>query len=206
MAGSLAASIAGQLARPNGLAGTLIGRAMDIANRRCNALALDLLDPRDGERILDVGCGTGATLSALRRRARCSCCGIEPSPTMLAAARRRLGEGVALTTGRIEDMPAPDAAFDAVLALNVLYFCDSDGAMVRAMRSVLAPGGRLVAYVTDRETMRRWPFARAGFHRLYDKQSFAAIFERGGFASCAISVQECAVGLGARGLLACARH
>jgi len=125
---------------------------------------------------------------------------------MLAAARRRLGPEVTLIAGCIEDMAAPDAAFDAVLALNVLYFCEPDGAMVSAMRSVLAPGGRLVAYVTDRETMQRWPFARAGFHRLYDKRTFAGIFEQGGFASSAISVQECAVGPGARGLLACARH
>lgn len=206
MAGSLAASLAGQLARPSGLAGTLLGRAMDLANRRCNGLALDLLDPRDGERILDAGCGTGAALAAVRRRANCTCCGIDPSPTMLAAARRRLGPDVALSAGRIEDMAAPDVPFDAVLALNVLYFSDADGAMVRALRRILAPGGRLVAYVTHRETMQRWSFARAGLHRLFDGPSLATLFEQGGFASSAISVQECAVGPGARGLLACARH
>ncbi len=206
MAGSLAASLAGQLARPRGLPGTLLGQAMDWANRRCTRLAIDLLEPQDGERILDAGCGTGAALAAVLHRADCLCTGVDPSPAMIAAARRRLGVQAALAAVRIEDMPPPAAPFDAVLALNVLYFADDAGAMVGAMRRALAPGGRLIAYVTHRETMERWRFAHAGLHRLFDLQSITELLEQGGFASDGISVQECAAGPGVRGLLVCARH
>ncbi|MXO58390.1 methyltransferase [Altererythrobacter salegens] len=206
MPGPLAVRLAGQLARPRGLPGTLLGRAMDLANRRCTALAIDLLDPQDGERLLDAGCGTGAALAAVLRRADCLCTGIDPSPAMIAAARRRLGKRVALAPVRIEDLPPSVGPFDAILALNVLYFADDTGAMVRALRRALAPGGRLVGYATHRETMERWSFARAGLHRLFDAPSLISLLEQGGFASSAISVQECAVGPGVRGLLVCARH
>ena len=204
MAGSLASRLAGQLALPSGLAGLLLGRAMDFANQHCTDLALDLLAARDGERVLDAGCGTGAALAALQRRARCERSGIDPSATMIESARRRLGPDVALSTTRIEDLQPPAACFDAVLALNVLYFADPEGVMATALHRVLVPGGRLVAYVTHRETMERWSFARVGVHRLFDAQSLTSLLEQGGFARSAISVQECVAGPGVRGLLACA--
>ncbi|MEY4721180.1 MAG: hypothetical protein RIQ46_905, partial [Pseudomonadota bacterium] len=118
----LARRFAQQLARPQGLAGRLIGNAMDVANRRPTRLALDLLDPRPGERVLDAGCGTGAALAMLLDRAAVEATGVDPSPTMLAAARRRLGARARLGEVAIQDLPFPDGEFDAVMALNVLYF------------------------------------------------------------------------------------
>lgn len=206
MAGPVATGFARQLARPSGLAGNLLGRAMDLANRRCTSLALDLLAPIEGERILDAGCGTGAALAALRRRWGCQTYGVDPSPTMIAAARRRLGHGAGLSVGKIEALPPGLPAFDGVLALNVLYFAGHDGAMAAGLYRALATGGRLVAYVTHLDTMERWSFVHAGIHRLFDAEMLATLLQQGGFASDAISVQECIVGPGVKGLLACARR
>ena len=198
----LARRFAEQLAHPQGAGGRLLGSAMDIANRKPTRLAVDLLDPRDGERVLDAGCGTGAGLAEVLRRARCIATGIDPSETMIASAQRRLGSGVQFVQARLQELPLPDETFDAALLLNVLYFSDSEGRMVANLRRVLKPGGRLVAYVTHRDTMNSWPFAHEGLHRLFDAKELADALADGGFARERICVHELAITRSVRGLLA----
>lgn len=203
---SFARNFAEQLARPSGWAGRLLGGAMDVANRRPTQLAVELLDPRCGEHILDVGCGTGAALAGVLRRAACHVTGVDPSDTMLQAAQRRLGDRAALLPVGIEDLPFGEATFDAALALNVLYFSDSEGDMLANLRRVLKPGGRLVAYVTHRDTMENWPFARQGLHRLFDEEELVDAFVAGGFARENIYVHGRAITRSVRGLLAYAER
>lgn len=205
----LAQDFARQLARPVGMAGWLLGGAMDIANRKPTRLAIDLLDPRPSESVIDAGCGTGAAMAQVLRRASCSVTGVDPSHTMLQAAQRRLGRNrpenrADFYRAGLEDLPFAPATFDAALALNVLYFCDPSGLMLGNLRRVLKPGGRLVAYVTHRETMENWPFARAGLHRLYDAPELAEALLAGGFACERIAVHEVAITRKVKGLLACA--
>ena len=202
----LAHRFAGQLARPRGLAGRLLGQAMDIANREPTRWALDLLAARDGERVLDAGCGTGAALAELRKRARIVPVGIDPSQAMIAAARNRLGEQAELHAVDTSAMPFADGTFDAAIMLNVLYFCDAESRMVADVRRALRPGGRLVAYVTARKTMEGWPFARAGLHRLYDADQLRAALVKGGFATESIAIHARTVARGVSGLLAFAQR
>ena len=202
----LARRFAEQLAHPQGAGGLLLGGAMDIANRKPTRLAVDLLDPQDGERILDAGCGTGAALAAMLRRARCAVTGVDPSDTMLASARRRLGARAELVRARLQELPLDDGTFDAALLLNVLYFCDSESHMVANLRRVLKPGGRLVVYVTHRDTMQAWPFAHEGLHRLFDAKDLTDALVRGGFARERICVHEIAVTRSVSGLLAYAAN
>ena len=76
------------------------------------------------------------------------------------------------------------------------------GRMIANLRRVLRPGGRLVAYVTHRETMEHWPFTRAGLHRLYNESELTAALIAGGFALPGISVHPIRVTRKVRGLLA----
>lgn len=181
-----------------------MGSAMDVANRRPVRTAIDRLQPQDGERILDVGCGTGAALKTILKRARCDLFGVDPSPAMLAAARGKLGGYAQLSDASLGALPFPDRAFDAALALNMLYFCDHEGTMLADLYRVLRPGGRLVAYVTHRDTMDGWAFANAGYHRLYDAGELSAALELGGFAIGSIVIHEACVAPGVRGLFATA--
>lgn len=201
----LALEFARQLARPTGRAGQLLGRAMDLANRTPTRLALDLLAPRDGEYILDAGCGTGTAMAQVLQRAECNMTGIDPSVTMVNAARRRLPKHCELHCCDIMGLPQPDRGFDAAMLLNVLYFCDAEGVMVSKLRESLRPGGRLVIYVTHRQTMENWPFATAGLHRLFDRQELVGAIHAGGFARSAIEVHEVTISGSIKGLLALAR-
>jgi len=200
----LASRLAGQLASPRGRAGRWLGRAMDLANAKVNARAVDLLRPRDGELILDAGCGTGAALAEVFRRTPCRALGVDRSDTMIDAAYRRLGRKAALQVGALEALG--EAQVDGALLLNVLYFCGPDAAMVRALHRSLKPGGRLVVYVTHRATMERWAFTRAGHHRLFDESELAQLLATGGFAPSSIAVHEERVARFVRGLFGVARR
>lgn len=178
---------------------------MDLANRAPTRWAIDVLAPRDGECILDAGCGTGAALAQVRARADARLCGIDPSADMIAVARKRHGDAVELIVADTAAMPCAPGGFDAVLALNVLYFCDPENRMVADLLRVLRPGGRLVCYVTARSTMQSWPFVRAGLHRLFDAQGLVGALVGGGFDRDRITVHTRPVARGVTGLLAVAQ-
>lgn len=197
--------LARQLAHPSGVGGLLLGKAMDLANRGPTRRAVELLDPRDGELICDAGCGTGRALAQVLARADCLASGLDPSGRMIADARRHLGARAELVRGTIEEQPFGPRRFHGILALNVLYFAQADAAMAHALYRMLEPGGRLVAYVTARETMEGWGFTRAGYHRLYDEAELTALLTEGGFAPERIVIHREPVGFGAIGLFAYAQ-
>lgn len=100
-----------------------------------------------GRRILDAGCGAGPLSAALRDRGAVVT-GVDASAAMLALARRRLGDDVALHRADLSDrLPFPDASFDDVTASLVLHYLEDWGPALAEMRRVLRPGGRLIASV-----------------------------------------------------------
>jgi SAM-dependent methyltransferase len=95
---------------------------------------------RPGDRVLDVGCGTGellARLAALGARPA----GVDPAPGMVEIARRRAPDAD-VRCAPFEELPFPDGAFDVVTAVNALQLADPDEALDEAAR-VLVPGGVL---------------------------------------------------------------
>jgi len=108
---------------------------------------LDLAGDVAGRRILDVGCGAGPVLVALRDRGAIVT-GVDPSAKMLELARQRLGDGTALEQADLRyPLPFPGGAFDDVIACLVLHYLRDWTAPLAELRRVLAPGGRLIVAV-----------------------------------------------------------
>jgi SAM-dependent methyltransferase len=108
---------------------------------------LELAGDVVGRRILDAGCGSGPLSAALRDRGAVVT-GVDASARMLALARRRLGDDVALHLADLsEPLPFADGAFDDVVASLVLHYLEDWGPTLAEIRRVLRPGGRLIASV-----------------------------------------------------------
>lgn len=119
---------------------TLYGRHAYV--HRLAAGLVDLLDPRPGERVLDVGCGSGELTRAIADRGA-RVVGVDASPDMIAAARQGFPDlEFAVADARTMRFDAP---FDAVFSNAALHWIRPPEAAAERIFAALRPGGRLVA-------------------------------------------------------------
>jgi len=112
-----------------------------------SAWILDELAPFQPQSVLDVGCGGGVLLDALRRhRPTLELAGIDPSIENSAVARSR---GFPVTTGFIPAVKPPGDRYDLVLASNVISHILDPVGFLQAMGGLTSPGGRVVLYSHD---------------------------------------------------------
>src|SRR5438552_3416766 len=109
----------------------------------------DLAGIRDGQRLLDVGCGPGALTAELAGRAGPEAVSaVEPSGSFVAAVRERL-PGVDIRQAAAEQLPFGDQAFDAALAQLVVHFMADPVGGLREMARVTRTDGVVAACVWD---------------------------------------------------------
>ncbi|MFC7546866.1 class I SAM-dependent methyltransferase [Plantactinospora sp. GCM10030261] len=102
-----------------------------------------------GQRALDVGCGTGAlTAELVGRLGAGAVSAVDPSEAMVAAARARFPE-VDIGRAAAERLPFPDDAFDVTCAQLVVHFMNDPVAGLRDMARVTRHGGAVTACVWD---------------------------------------------------------
>jgi SAM-dependent methyltransferase len=120
---------------------------------------LDLLEVGPGERVLEVGCGSGVVLRELARRVAPDgrAVGLDPSPAVLEVARRlaameRLGELIELREGDARALPFGDGEFDAVLAVTTLVHVPEVERAIPELVRVTRPGGRVGVFDRDNDS------------------------------------------------------
>ncbi|HZG04515.1 MAG TPA: methyltransferase domain-containing protein [Streptomyces sp.] len=130
------------------LAGSL---ALPWLRRRMFARLAERAGVGPGDRVLDVGCGTGALTRAVAAAVAPggSVLGIDPSPPMVQYARRRAerrGENSSFALGTAQEIDAGDGSFDAVVSSFAVHHVPArlrERAFAEMFR-VLRPGGHLL--------------------------------------------------------------
>jgi ubiquinone/menaquinone biosynthesis C-methylase UbiE len=164
-----------------------MGDVMNRGNKSMLDAAVEGLQPKEGERIIDVGFGGGYALDRIRERvAPALAVGLEISLPMIEAGRERWGDAVELHQADVMVMPFAEAGADAVLSVNTIYFWPEPRAALREIRRVLKPGGRLVLGIRRKSIMRLSPLTWFGF-RLYSVRQIEELMRGAGFS---MQVQE----------------
>jgi len=155
-----------------------------------------------GRRVLEIGCGTGATTALMARQTGASIVALDRSPRMLATARRRHSQNgtrppvdlvrVDLNRG----FPFDDGAFDAVFAESVIALLDDVEVVASECFRVLTPGGRLAfneriwkpgvpqPLVDEINAFSRRAFGiQSATHQPLDHAGWVALLEQAGFVN-----------------------
>ncbi len=146
-------------------------RRLDVMNALLNEVALRELRLRPGQRVLDVGCGTGVLTAAFARAVgpEGRVVGVEREERQLAAARARVAEAglddrVELRRGEATAPPLEPGeaeSFDVAWARFLLEHLPAPEEALRPMLRALRPGGRVVLCDDDHAALRVWPPAPA---------------------------------------------
>lgn len=122
------------------------------AMERLGQHLIHLADIRDGQDVLDVGCGFGGTVASLDERfSRMSLTGLNIDERQIGVARKRVvhrpENRVEFIVGDACDMTFQAASFDRVLAVECIFHFPSRAAFFEHVTRVLRPGGNLT--ITD---------------------------------------------------------
>jgi demethylmenaquinone methyltransferase/2-methoxy-6-polyprenyl-1,4-benzoquinol methylase len=135
----------------------------------------DELDPRPGQRLLDVATGTGMVAAELLGRADCAVVGVDQSAQMLARARARFAAEppgrVELLQAQAERLPFADASFDGLSFTYLLRYVEDPAATLAELARVVRPGGRVASLEFG---VPPWAPARAAW-RLYTAVGLPAL-------------------------------
>jgi ubiquinone/menaquinone biosynthesis C-methylase UbiE len=121
---------------------------------RLRSRVVDALDPRPGETVVELGCGTGANLGPLRERVGPTgrVVGLDFAPGPLAVARERTAAWPNVAVARADARRPPVARADRALATFVVGMLDDPASAVETWCSLLPPGGRVALLDLARTT------------------------------------------------------
>jgi trans-aconitate methyltransferase len=105
---------------------------------------LDRLDPRSGDRILDLGCGTGRLTKEIALRTGSLVVGLDLSATMMDEARQDRSQRTVFVRADGAALPFV-AAFDAVYSAATFHWILDHDQLFGSVHQALRPGGRLLA-------------------------------------------------------------
>jgi ubiquinone/menaquinone biosynthesis C-methylase UbiE len=184
----------GHMARYYDFVVALMALGREEAFRR---VTLDLAQFRPGDKVLEIGCGTGTLSIASKGRVGASgeVIGIDIAPEMVAAARRKAARkrvDVSFQAGSIAEIPFPDHRFDAVICSFMIYHMPDD---IRRkgfaeIYRVLKTGGHLCILdfgLPDKAWQRRFVQMHFGHMMQHDVRELMPIMEENSFTEIAVA-------------------
>ncbi len=179
-------------------------RQFESGKRLVEALAVGL-----GERVLDVGCGTGLLAEHVANRVGPSgyVLGLDPLPLRIAIAKTKARANLAFQVGDAYDLgDLPDDGFDVIVLNAVFHWLPQKTGPLLAFARLLRPGGRIgistglkgyrtpfqeiAASVLGEPAFARYPRPRETLTFRVEPEEMRALFETTGFAPTLIEVRE----------------
>ena len=162
-----------------------------VWNEAMRTEAIDLLDPGDDDRVLDVGCGTGfATEGLLERTERVH--GLDQSRHQLERAWAKFGKNdrVRFYRGDAERLPFADDAFDAVWSSGSIEYWPDPVAALREFRRVVRPGGGVLVVGPDAPYSSVFERVADAIMLFYDEDEADRMFDAAGFERFEHHIQQ----------------
>jgi ubiquinone/menaquinone biosynthesis C-methylase UbiE len=128
-------------------------------------LAIELLQPKPGSKVLDIGCGTG-NYSIKLAQAGCKVVAIDVSQNMLDIAKKKTTElnlEIDFRLGKSENLVFPDNSFDAVVSVTAVEFFENVQKSFDEMFRVAKKGASIVVGTINKES---------SWGELYETESF----------------------------------
>ena len=149
-----------------------------VGRRKILTALIERWRPKRGPlRILEIGCGTGSNIAMLQQFGTVDA--VEPDDHARAFAVKRTG--IAIKGGYLPDVPLDDGRYDLIVLLDVLEHIPDDRGALEALRSKLAPGGRLLLAVPAMPSL--WSGHDVAHHhqRRYTARTLDAVVAAAGY-------------------------
>lgn len=165
---------------------------MEQQHRAYTERVLERMQLRPGDRVLDLGCGSGwaAQLAAARLGPNGLAVGLDISDAMLRAASHGPAR---LVCASAACMPFPDASFTHILSVESFYYLPDSRAALRELRRVLAPGGWLYLLMflyRGNPHARRWQKQIAAPVQMRSARQWQELLIRSGWAEVRVEQFE----------------
>jgi demethylmenaquinone methyltransferase/2-methoxy-6-polyprenyl-1,4-benzoquinol methylase len=161
---------------------------------------LDLVDPEPGQRLLDIGGGTGRIAQRFVGRVG-HVCVLDPAPGM---ARESQGKGICIVRAECEQLPFPQAVFDRILVVDAFHHFRDQEQAAGEMARVLRPGGRVIVEEPDIDhvgvkavavaekllLMRSHFCSPDAIRRIFVERGLQASIEREGYTSWIVAARS----------------
>ncbi|MCL2061659.1 MAG: class I SAM-dependent methyltransferase [Firmicutes bacterium] len=147
---------------------------------------LDTVLLNDGDRVLDVGCGNGSLIYALKQKADIHAYGIDISPQMIAECRKRY-DGIDFKVSNGEQIPFEDNYFDTVIICCVLHHLNNPQSFFTQAHRILKPNGTLIIGEPKFFLLKPFidyiisPLLKAGDNKLFTHKKLKRLATENGF-------------------------
>jgi ubiquinone/menaquinone biosynthesis C-methylase UbiE len=151
------------------------------------AIITDLAMPKNGDSVLDVGCGNGSLIAAISKKADISAFGVDISPKMIAECQKNYPDiNFKISSGEL--IPFEDSTFNCVVMCCVLHHLHTPETFFTEAKRILKPGGTLIVGDPWMPIIARQvtnfivaPLLKAGDNKIFTHKRFKLFFTDNGF-------------------------
>lgn len=192
MLSSIKAYLANQARKPSGWFGRIVApRVFNRENKEMEDFGLDLIDPNEDDRILEIGFGNGRLISQIMPNIeKGKVCGIDISDEMVSLASRQNNQWIEdgkleIMKASVEDIPYPDDYFDKIFTANTIYFWPNPTDNLREVLRVLKSDGTFLCAIRTKQQMESFNSVvrenKDVFQNLFEKKEIKHLFKEAGF-------------------------